>query len=92
MNVQVTYYNEQLKPQYKKTYKLDEYTAMLRMDLLRLITDVEDMAYTLNDNKPKSDWSNESWAAFCRIKHKLLDKAGEIERLPQNIVDGEGGD
>lgn len=48
------------------------------------------MAYALNDNKPKSEWSNESWTAFCRIKHKLLDKAGEIDRLPQNIV--EGGD
>jgi len=46
------------------------------------------MAYLLNDNKPKSEWSNESWAAFCKIKHKLLDKAGEIERLPQNIVEG----
>lgn len=60
---------------------------MLHADLLRLISDVEDMAYKLNHGKPKSEWTDESWSAFCCIKHKLLDKAGEIERLPQNLVE-----
>lgn len=60
---------------------------MIRADLLRLITDVEDMVYQANDNKQKEEWSDESWAAFCRIKHKLLDKAGEIGRLPDNIFE-----
>lgn len=90
LKVQVTYYNEQLEPQYRKTYQLSEYTDMLRIDLLRLITDVEDMVYALNENKPKSEWTNESWAAFCKVKHKLLDKAGDISRLPDNIVEGGG--
>ena len=60
---------------------------MIRADLLRVITDVEDLVYLLNDNKPKSEWSDESWAAFCRIKHKLLDKAGDIGRLPDTVFE-----
>lgn len=58
---------------------------MIRADLLRVITDVEDLVYLLNDNKPKNEWNDESWAAFCRIKHKLLDKAGDVGRLPDNM-------
>jgi len=46
---------------------------------------VEDMVYRANDNKPKTEWSGELWEDFCRIKHKLLDKAGDIGRLPENV-------
>lgn len=60
---------------------------MVRADLLRLITDVEDLVYQANGNKPKDEWTDESWAAFCRIKHKLLDKAGDIGRLPDNLFE-----
>lgn len=58
---------------------------MLRLDLLRVISDVEDLVYRLNDHKPKSEWNDEVWSAFCHIKHKILDKAGDIGRLPENI-------
>lgn len=59
---------------------------MLRADLLRLVTDVEDLAYLACDNRDKSEWPDDIWAAFCKIKHKLLDKAGDIGRLPENIM------
>lgn len=85
LSVKVTYRNERLEPVYEKTYSLTDYTDMLRIDLLRLITDVEEMAYELNGNKPKEQWSDETWGLFCRIKHKLLDKAGDIGRLPSNL-------
>ncbi len=65
---------------------------MIRADLLRQITDVEDMVYQANGNKPKEEWSDESWSAFCRIKHKLLDKAGDIGRQPDNIFEYEEKD
>lgn len=45
------------------------------------------MVYQANGNKPKEEWSDESWSTFCRIKHKLLDKAGDIGRLPENIFE-----
>lgn len=62
---------------------------MLSMDLKRIITDVEDMAYTINGNKSKEEWDDDAIMAFSKIKHKILDKAGEISRLPESIFDAE---
>lgn len=85
IGVKVVYRNKDLEPIYERSYSLKEYTDMIRSDQLRLITDVEDMVYRANDNKPKTEWSSELWEDFCRIKHKLLDKAGDIGRLPENV-------
>lgn len=86
MNVQVEYRNAKMELISRQVYDLTDYTSMLKADLLRLITDVEDLCFEVNGNRPKEEWSDESWSAFCKIKHKLLDKAGEIGRLPANIV------
>lgn len=86
LSVKVTYRNKNMDPTYSKVYKLDEYTDMLRTDLLRLITDVENLCYAANDNKPKEEWSDETFSGFCLIKHKLLDKAGDVGRIPENII------
>ena len=87
IGVNIVYKNSKLETVCDKTYTLKEYTEMLHTDLLRLISDIEDMAYKFNDGKPKSEWTDDSWSMFCCIKHKLLDKAGEIERLPENIIE-----
>lgn len=92
LGVKVVYRNEKLDPVYEMTYSLKEYTDMLRADLLRQITDIEDMQYAVNDNKPKTEWTDDSWVNFCRIKHKLLDKAGDIGRLPENIFECDATD
>lgn len=86
IGVRVTYRNKDMQPTYTKTYSLDEYTEMLRVDLLRVVTDVETLCYIANNNLPKEEWTDETFEEFNRIKHKLLDKAGDIGRLPQNIV------
>ena len=86
LGVRVTYKDRELRPIYTKTYSLAEYTDMLRADLLRLVTDVENLCYVANENKSKAEWSDETFEEFSRIKHKLLDKAGDIGRLPSNIV------
>ena len=84
--VKVTYRNKDMNPTCSKVYRLDEYTEMLRADLLKLVTDVENLCYVANNNKPKEEWSDETFSYFCLIKHKLLDKAGDIGRIPENIV------
>ena len=84
--VKVAYKDASLKIISERQYSLKEYTDMLKADLLRLITDVEDLVYAVNENKPKSEWSDSSWAMFAKVKHKMLDKAGEIGRLPENIL------
>ncbi len=87
LGVQIVYRNKDMEPVYHKTYSLEEYTDMLRTDLLRLVTDVEDLCYAANGNKPKEEWSDATFSAFSKIKHKLLDKAGDIGRLPMNITE-----
>ncbi len=87
LGVQVTYRNHDMERVYTRTYSFREYTEMLHADLLRLVTDIEDLCYTANDGKPKEEWTDESFAAFNKIKHKLLDKAGDIGRIPENLVE-----
>lgn len=83
--VDIIYRDEKLEPTWRKTYTLDEYVSMQKMDLFRLITDVEDLVYALNDYKPRSEWSDDAWSRFQAIRHKMLDKAGDIGRLSDTI-------
>ena len=86
LSVRIVYRDRELQPTYTKTYSIGEYADAMRMDLQGLIGDIETLGYIANDNKPKEEWSDESFAVFSRIKHKLLDKAGEIGRLPSNLI------
>ena len=89
LKVNVVYRDKNLDPVYEKTYALRDYTDMIRMNIMRIITDVEDIVYTANGNLPKDDWSDKTFVAFQHIKHKLLDNAGAIGRLPDEISGGE---
>lgn len=86
LGIRVTYRNKNMQPTYSKVYSINEYTDMLRADLLRLVTDVEELCYAANNNKPKEEWTDETFAGFSKIKHKLLDKAGDVGRIPENLV------
>lgn len=86
LNVKVTYRNSKLEPVSTQLYSFDDYTDMLRNDLLKIITDVEDAFYIASGNKHRDEWPDDLWGSFTRIKHKILDKAGDIGRLPSNIV------
>lgn len=86
LGVRVVYRSKDMKPVYTRTYPLREFTEMIRADLMRLVTDVEDLCYAANGNKEKEDWSDETFAGFNKIKHKLLDKAGDISRMPDQLV------
>ena len=87
LGVQVVYRGRDLKPVYTVNYSLAEYTEMLKNDLMWLVTDIENLCYDASGNKPKSEWSDRMWVAFNAIKHKLLDKAGDISRLPRNLYE-----
>ena len=87
LGVKVVYRDATLKPVYTKDYTLDEYTDMLRGDLLHLVTDLEDLCYIMSGNKPKDEWNDRLWVGFSGIKHKLLDKANDIGRLPDNLYE-----
>ena len=87
--VKVVYRDRNLNPTSEKTYLLRDYTDMLKIDMLHLVEDVEDLVYIATGNKPKDEWSDDTWTAFQRVRHKLLDKAGSVGRLPNDMV-GDG--
>lgn len=86
--IRVTYQNEDMETVYDEVLSLDEYTGLLKNDLQKVISDVESLIYQLTDKK-RADWGEPVWAAFNRIRHKLLDKAGQVARIPENIVEEE---
>lgn len=86
LGVKVTYRNARLEPVSTQLYSIQDYADMLRNDLLKVITDIEDVLYTATGNKVKDEWPDEVWGEFTRIKHKILDKAGDIGRLPDNLT------
>lgn len=91
--VKVKYRNELGDMISSREYLLSDYVGMIRTDLFRVITDVENLYYRLNDGKPKREWAASDMEDFNLLKHRLLDKAGEIERLPEILMaDSETGD
>ena len=86
-NVLVTYRNSRLEPVHTELYSLRDYTDLMRTDLLKVITDIESAFYSMCGNRQKSEWPDSVWSDFEKIKHKLLDKAGDIGRLPDNLIE-----
>lgn len=85
LKVNVVYRDKNLDPTYERSYFLRDYTDMIRMNLIRVISDVEDLIYMMNENKTKQEWPDNIWVKFQHIKHKILDNAGSIGRLPDDI-------
>ena len=92
LRVKVIYRNRKMEPIYENDTPLTDYTDSLSMDMKRILSDVEDLVYLANGNKPKEEWSDEETIAFGKIRCKLLDKSGEISRLPGSIYDGDVGE
>ena len=83
--VKIIHRNAQMKPIGETEYDFEDYTQMIRLDLLKIITDIEDLIYDTTDGKLKHEWPDTVMQSFNRIKHRLLDKAGEIARLPETL-------
>lgn len=92
LKVNVVYRDKNLDPTYERSYFLRDYTDMIRMNLIRVISDVEDLIYTMSDNKTKQEWPDSVWVKFQHIKHKILDNAGSIGRLPDDIGGDDNGE
>lgn len=83
--VKIEYKNQNLETVIEKEYDLLTYTSMLYMELMGIVKEVEDVFYEINQGKQKQDWTPESMERFKRIRHKMLDQANAIRRLPQNL-------
>jgi hypothetical protein len=83
--VDVIYKNRSLESVSKRTYPLIDYCQEQKLNLMHIITDVENAFYDLQDNKSKDEWNPDAIETFQRIRHRLLDVANGIERLPKNL-------
>ena len=83
--VKIAYKNKNLENVNTRTYDFQQYAEMIKLELMRVIMDVEDAFYFLQGSKAKEEWSEESINKFQKIRHKLLDQANSIERLPRNL-------
>lgn len=81
----VEYKNKDLETVIEKEYDFIQYTEMLDLGLKGILVDVENAFYMLQDNAQKDDWSEEAKERYKAIRHKLLDKANAIRRLPKSL-------
>lgn len=83
--VNITYKNRSLESVSQKSYPISDYCQEQKLNLMHVITDVENAFYAMQGDKSKDEWSPEAVELFQRIRHKLLDAANSIVRLPQNL-------
>ena len=83
--VKIEYKNKNLETVVEKEYDLIDYTDLLSLELKRILMDIEDAFYYFSGNSQKQDWSPELNDRFQKIRHKLLDQANAIKRLPENL-------
>jgi hypothetical protein len=83
--VKVSYKNKNLEDVSNRTYDFAQYTEMIKLELMRIIMDVEDAFYTLQGSVAKENWDDDTMTRFQKIRHKLLDQANAVERIPQNL-------
>jgi len=84
--VTIEYKNKDMETVVEKEYDFISYTQMINIELMRLITDIEDAFYAFSDYKQKEEWKPEMEERFKKIRHKMLDQANAIKRLPQNLT------
>ena len=66
--------------------ELTEYTTMKKLALQRVIGDVEKLIYTMNGNLPRAQWGEETMKQFSAIRRQLLDVAGDVGRIPEQMT------
>lgn len=83
--VNIVYKNRSLESVSQKSYPLADYCQEQKLNLMHIITDVENAFYNMQNNQSKDDWTPDAMETFQHIRHKLLDAANSIERLPKNL-------
>ena len=82
--VNIEYKNKNLQTVNERIYGFQEYVNELQLNIKRVITDVEDAFYRMQ-GKQKDEWDDEMKALFDKIRHKLLDQANAVQRLPSTL-------
>lgn len=83
--VKIEYKNKKLETVIEREYPFDQYTDLIGSELMGVITDVENVFYKIEGGKQRDEWREDNKQMFRTIKHKLLDHANSIRRLPSTL-------
>ena len=72
-----------------QNFSLDEYTAQIQNGIFNIISDIESAFYVMCEGKLKNEWPEDVTRLFNLIRHKMLDKAGEVARISENLISEE---
>ena len=85
LTVKIEYKNRNMETVIEKEYLFTQYTDLIANELTSVITDVENAFYAFEHGEQRENWSEESVQRFKEIRHKLLDHANSIKRLPSTL-------
>lgn len=71
MIVKVSYKDRDLNTVKEREYTLRNYASMLRVDVQKVIVDIENAMYRLSGNRTKDEWDDGTRLLFSKIRHKL---------------------
>lgn len=83
--VKIEYKNQDMETVVEKEFDFLDYTMLINLDLKKILGNIESAFSYFNDCKPKEEWSPESKKMFMEIRHKILDQANAIRRLPETL-------
>lgn len=83
--VRIEFKNKDLETVVEKEYDFIDYTNMLNREIKKVLDNIEDAFFYFSGYKPKKDWDEETTKRFSVIRHKLLDQANAVGRLPDNL-------
>lgn len=83
--VLIEYRNRENEKVGERSFEFQEYVNIIKLEITRIIMDVEDAFYRVNGQRQKENWDPKDLESFNHIKHKLLDQANSVSRLPETL-------
>lgn len=83
--VKIPFKNQKLETVVEKEYDFLDYTMLINLDLKKILGLIEQAFSYFNEGKPKEEWSEEATKMFAEIRHKQLDQANAVRRLPETL-------
>lgn len=85
LTVKIEYKNKNMETVIEREYPFVQYTELIANELTSVITDVENAFYAFENGEQRENWDPETLRRFKEIRHKLLDHANSIKRLPKSL-------
>ena len=83
--VRISYKNKNMETVVEKEYDFIDYTMLINLDLKKILGLIEEAFVYMNEGKSKQEWPKEVLDRFNEIRHKTLDQANAVRRLPETL-------